>query len=201
MTEEFCGDKVVPQPSCSAATHKFSRVVGYYEGWATRRPCNAFYPEQIPAGIYTHLNFAFATIDPVTFQVRTSSYHDEYIYRRLVQRKKGDPGLKIFIAIGGWTFNAPGQPTATTFSDIARSEDNQRSFISSLISFLATYNFDGVDLDWEYPVAPDRNGRGEDFENFPRFIANLKSALRSTGGRDGLSITLPASYCMYGPQP
>jgi chitinase len=60
---------------------------------------------------------------------------------------------------------------------------------------MATYDFDGVDLDWEYPEAPDRSGRGIDYANFPKMIANLKQALRSSGGRDGLSITIPASYC------
>jgi GH18 family chitinase len=104
----------------------------------------------------------------------------------LTALKKHDPDLKVFIAIGGWT--------ATTFSDLARSESNQRAFFSSLISFMSTYDFDGVDIDWEYPAAGDRSGRPEDFENFPKFIRNLKQALRSTGGRDGLSITSPASY-------
>jgi chitinase len=99
----------------------------------------------------------------------------------------------VFIAIGGWTFNDPG-PTATTFSDIARSETNTNAFIKSLTSFMATYDFDGVDIDWEYPEADDRSGRKEDFANFPTFIARVKKALKATGGRDGLSITLPASY-------
>lgn len=60
---------------------------------------------------------------------------------------------------------------------------------------MSTYDFDGVDLDWEYPVAEDRSGRDEDFKNFPKFLANLKKALKSTGGRDEVTLTLPASMC------
>ncbi|KFY63163.1 hypothetical protein V496_04149 [Pseudogymnoascus sp. VKM F-4515 (FW-2607)] len=75
-----------------------------------------------------------------------------------------------------------------------RSEENQGKFFRSLTSFLATYNFDGVDIDWEYPRTEDRNGREEDFANFPIFIRNLKNALEATGGRNGLTLTLPASY-------
>jgi GH18 family chitinase len=93
----------------------------------------------------------------------------------------------------GWTFNDPG-PTATTFHDLAASTANQNKFFTSLTSFMSTYNFDGVDIDWEYPAADDRSGQPEDFANFPTFIANLKSHLKSTGGRSGVSITLPASY-------
>jgi hypothetical protein len=43
-------------------------------------------------------------------------------------------------------------------------------------------------------VADDRGGKKKDFDNFPKFLANLKKSLKSTGGRDGVSITLPASY-------
>ncbi|KAF9893489.1 hypothetical protein FE257_010801 [Aspergillus nanangensis] len=113
--------------------------------------------------------------------------------KRLTSLKRTQPFLKVNIAIGGWTFNDPG-PTATTFSDLASSEANQRKFFKSLISFMSTYGFDGVDLDWEYPAADDRSGRLEDFANFPEFIANLKATLLSSGGRNGLSLTIPTSY-------
>ncbi|KAJ5869329.1 CAZyme family GH18 [Penicillium solitum] len=107
--------------------------------------------------------------------------------------KRIDPDLKVFIAVGGWAFNDPGT-TQTLFSDLAASESNQKKFFASLQSFMSTYDFDGIDLDWEYPVADDRGGRKKDFDNFPKFLANLKKSLKLTGGRDGLSITLPASY-------
>ncbi|KAL4744802.1 hypothetical protein BDW72DRAFT_199248 [Aspergillus terricola var. indicus] len=191
-TKEFCGSRTVKRPSCSKE-NGMTRVVGYYEGWSMNRYCNSFYPEQIPIGVYTHLNYAFASIDPETFEVLAGSQREIEMMKRLTSLKESDPDLKVYVAIGGWTFNDPG-PTATVFSDIARSEASQKAFFKSLISFMSTYDFDGVDLDWEYPVADDRSGRPEDFENFPKFMANLKKALKASGGRDGLSITLPASY-------
>ena len=51
-----------------------------------------------------------------------------------------------------------------------------------------------IQIDWEYPEAPDRSGRGIDFANFPVFIKNIQMALAQNGARNGLSITLPASY-------
>ncbi|KAK6700738.1 hypothetical protein SNK04_010675 [Fusarium graminearum] len=169
-TEEFCGGKKIAPPSCGSG-HSLSRVVGYYEGWAGGRPCNDFMPEQIPLGVYTHLNFAFATVNPKTFEVLPSSASDLRLYKRLASLKKQDPDLKVMIAIGGWTFNDPG-PTATTFSDIAGSDGSRLGI----------------------PVAKDRSGRDEDFKNFPEFLKNLKQALKSTGGRDEVSLTLPASF-------
>ncbi|EHK21978.1 glycoside hydrolase family 18 protein [Trichoderma virens Gv29-8] len=157
LTQEFCGDKKVTQPSCSTTFHKFERVVGYYEGWAMQRECNVFNPEKIPLGVYTHLNYAFATIDPKTFEVLPATVEDQQdTYDRVTWLKKRDPDLKVFIAIGGWTFNDEGQPTRNTFSNIANNPQNQKAFTKSLISFMSTYDFDGVDLDWEYPEAPDR---------------------------------------------
>ncbi|KAH7142578.1 glycoside hydrolase superfamily [Dactylonectria estremocensis] len=193
LTEEFCGKKKVNRPSCLAKGLPMKRVVGYYEGWATGRACDQFKPSDIPDGVYTHLNFAFASIDPRTFQVVPAANGDTELYRQLARKKRVDANLKVFLAIGGWAFNDPG-PTATTFSDIARSEANQRAFISSLVSLMNTYNFDGVDIDWEYPEAPDRQGRGEDFTNLPIFLRNIKSSLTQNGDKNGLSIAVPASY-------
>ncbi|CAN9282975.1 unnamed protein product [Alternaria alternata] len=189
-TEDFCGDKKVDHKVCSKNNGN-ARIVGYYEGWAPNRPCNVFWPEDIPIGLYTHINFAFATIDPKTFKVAPSSKTDVDLYKRLMLHKQKDPGLKVFIAIGGWTFNDPG-PTATTFSDLAASVLRQKTFIDSLLSFMSTYGFGGLDLDWEYPVAEDRSGREVDFDNFPKFMSRLKQAL--TSASKGLTITLPASY-------
>ena len=194
LTEEFCGKKKVRRPSCSVSSSKpLKRVVGYYEGWAPARSCDRFKPSQIPDGVYTHINFAFATINPKTFEIAPAAKADPALYDELAEKKHIDPNLKVFIAIGGWAFNDPG-PTVTTFSDIARSQANQRKFISSVISFMNRYGFDGVDIDWEYPEAPDRQGRGEDFKNLPNFLANLKGAMRQSGSNNGLSIAIPASY-------
>lgn len=71
-------------------------------------------------------------------------------------------------------FNDPGA-TATTFSDLVGSTANKQKFFASLTSFMATYGFDGVDLDWEYPGADDRSGRPTDFVNFPKFVAELRN--------------------------
>ena len=105
--------------------------------------------------------------------------------------KQQDPALKIYIAIGGWAFNDPG-PTATTFSDLAASIPRQKVFMESLISFMSTYGFDGLDLDWEHPVSSERSGREVDYTNFSAFMTRLKKTLSASS--KGLTVTLPASY-------
>jgi GH18 family chitinase len=44
--------------------------------------------------------------------------------------------------------NDASQPTATTFSSLAASLENQQMFFASLQSFMTTYGFDGIDIDW-----------------------------------------------------
>lgn len=195
-TKEFCGDDdKVNRPSCSVASTPVNRVIGYYEAWSTeKRSCYGMRPEKIPFGYYTHINFAFATIDPSTFELIPGDDRTEDYMRRIQTLKLIQPDVKVWIAVGGWTFNDPG-PTATTFSDIAASTQAQDAFISSLIKMMNTYGFDGLDLDWEYPVAKDRNGRGEDFKNFVTFMDRLRKQLNDKGmSKKGISLTLPSSY-------
>ena len=85
-TALFCGDKKVSHKTCSK-TNGNARIISYYKGWASNRPCNVFWPEQIPVGLYTHVNFAFATIDPASFKVLPSSPSDIGLYKRLMHLK------------------------------------------------------------------------------------------------------------------
>lgn len=148
-------------------------------------------PEDIPLGYYTHINFAFVLIDPDTFTIAPMEGDVSKLYTRVTGLKAAQPGLKVWISVGGWAMNDPG-PTQTTFSDLAASEDAQEKFFNSLISFMIANNFDGVDLDWEYPVAEDRGGKPADKENFSTFLQNLRHALDQSGmpERPGLSITI-----------
>lgn len=77
------------------------------------------------------------------------------LYQRVSAMKARSPDLEVWIAIGGWAMNDPGA-TRTTFSDLAKSTAAQEEFFESLVTFLENNNFDGVDIDWEYPAAEDR---------------------------------------------
>ncbi|RFU25496.1 hypothetical protein B7463_g10848, partial [Scytalidium lignicola] len=189
-TTDFCGTATVAEPSCSG-TSSFGRAIGYYEGWSTTRPCDQMAPEDIPIGAYTHLNYAFLSIDPNSFEIVPASSEEEPLYSRFTALKNLKPGLKTWLSIGGWSFNDPG-PTQTTFSQLAASSSAQATFFSSLLSFMSTHGFDGVDLDWEYPVTSDRDGSPADYPNLVTFMKSLRAQLSGHGY--GLSMTLPSSY-------
>lgn len=146
-------------------------------------------PEDIPLGWYTHINFAFALVHPKTFRITHMDDGTASRYRRVSALKAKDPELQVWIAIGGWAMNDPG-PYRTTFSDLAKSTSAQDAFFDSLVTFLVNNNYDGVDIDWEYPVAEDRGGIKEDFTNYANFLKRLRERLNSTGRKYGVSLTL-----------
>ncbi|KAM0187752.1 hypothetical protein ACHAPI_010980 [Fusarium lateritium] len=145
----YCKGKTVASPQCSKDQHTSDqRTVGYYEGWNYQRPCGNMEPEDIPLGYYTHINFAFALIDPDTYRLAPMDQGTASRYGRVSALKEQQEDLEVWIAIGGWAMNDPGK-YRTVFSDLAKSEEKQDVFFDSLVSFLQRYNFDGVDLDWE----------------------------------------------------
>jgi chitinase len=107
----------------------------------------AIRPQDIPLGYYTHINFAFAVIDPNSFAMADMYPSIAPLYDQVTSLKQQQQGLQTWISIGGYSFNDPG-PTETTFSTLAASSSAQSSFFTSLISYMQKYGFDGVDIDW-----------------------------------------------------
>ena len=70
---------------------------------------------------------------------------------------------------------------------------NRATFIKSLQSFLQQYNYQGVDLDWEFPGQPSNGGNSNDTQNLVSLVQEMRGAF---GTNYGISIALPtdASY-------
>jgi chitinase len=55
-------------------------------------------------------------------------------------------GVKVLIAIGGWNDSA-----GDKYSRLVNSVEARRKFTAYVVEFILKQNFDGLDLDWEYP--------------------------------------------------
>jgi hypothetical protein len=92
--------------------------------------------------------------------------------------KQRDPSLKVLISIGGWSWS-------DNFSAAARDEASRQRFAASCIDlYLKQYKgvFDGLDIDWEFPVSGGLNGgRPEDKENFTLLLGELRRQLDELG--------------------
>lgn len=128
--------------------------------------------------------YAFAVLDGSTYTIKTfDSWTDISLqgYAKFVGLKTKNPSLKTMISIGGWTDSHDG----AKYSNLVASTTRINTFVNSVMSFLQTYGFDGLDIDWEYPsTAADKAG-------FARLITALRSAFNSKGYL--LSAATPAS--------
>jgi len=110
-------------------------------------------------------------------------------WNQLRKLKQQNPHIKVLAALGGWTWSEG-------FSDAALPE-NRKAFVAACIDTLIRGNlpydagsntggtgaaagvFDGIDIDWEYPVCCGlgSNYRPEDKQNYTALLAEFRSQL------------------------
>lgn len=209
-----CGHPDPPPGKADKSVLK-SKVIGYYESWYALKDCHQFPPSAVPVEGLTHVNFAFAYVDPNSYDVgpMSSDTPAELFTQTAVVRtlKSGNGDLEVFVSIGGWIFSDNKTETQPVFGDIASCEYSQaiypsltnfskappkrQIFAKNLVKFMQHYGFDGVDIDWEYPGASDRGGKEEDVENYVKLFETPRHTFdASEKGNYGLSFTIPSSY-------
>ncbi|KAK3326738.1 bacteriodes thetaiotaomicron symbiotic chitinase, partial [Apodospora peruviana] len=180
----------VSAPTCNKAKSTDGRRIGYYQASNSRdRICNKVTPAQINTTGYTHLYFAFAAFSPITWEVVPASPDDVALFTEFTGLKKD--GLETWIAIGGFDFSDPGTATHTAWSNMTASAAARKAFIASVMSFMDLYGFQGVDLDWEYPGAPERGGQRADTQNLVLLVKEMRAAF---GTKYGISMAIAPDY-------
>lgn len=178
--------------------------VTYYTSWSPSSEGRKFYPSDLDVSKLTHINYAFADIcwkkygsgaraceDPA-IPAQNRYVHDGEIvigdptfdfqnFQEFEPIKASNPHLKLMVSVGGWTWSG-------NFSNMAMTEETRRAFANSAVQFLRNYNFDGLDVDWEYPVegGDKKNSRSpKDKENFTLLMKAVREALDAAGSEDG----------------
>ena len=157
-------------------------VVCYWGTWANYRPgAGKFTPEDIDANLCTHLIYTFAGLDPKTDEIKgLDPWFDLDVdekggglagFRKATDLKDQYPHLKVSIAIGGWNEGSK------NYSIMAADSNRRFRFVHSVVRFLKKHNFDGLDLDWEYPGKRGGDPENDKF-NFVQLIKDLKEAFR-----------------------
>ncbi|MDF2539155.1 MAG: glycoside hydrolase family 18 [Herbinix sp.] len=169
---------VIPTPAPTPLPGGTKKIVGYYAAWAAY---SGFTPDKLDAGKLTHINYAFANIGG-DFKI-TLGYPDvdPSNISKLNSLKQINPNLKTLIAVGGWSWSG-------RFSDAALTEETRTIFADSCVDFIVKYGFDGIDIDWEYPVAGGLSTnvrRLEDKYNFTLLMKTLREKLDARGNVDG----------------
>ncbi len=97
---------------------------------------------QVDPHSITRFNYAFANIKGG--RMVTGFAHDAENFAFLTALRKENPQLTILVSVGGWLWSGG-------FSDMALSKESRARFIDSAADFIAQYQLDGLDIDWEYP--------------------------------------------------
>lgn len=178
------------------------KIIGYYPNWAIyRQP--AFYPRDINVDLLTHINYAFVKVDSRGFLILFDSWADtDYRndwntekpfwgnFLQLKQLKKDHPHLKTLFSVGGWTLS-------DTFSELAARPKARENFIRQCLEFCEKYEFDGIDIDWEYPGFAEHNGHPEDKRNFTLLLSELYQAAKLHEPPLLVTIAAPAGPTHY----
>ncbi|MDQ6694882.1 MAG: glycosyl hydrolase family 18 protein, partial [Chloroflexota bacterium] len=176
------------------------RFPAYFIEWGVYT--RDYVPADVPADQLTQINYSF--INPVPVQGTNyfqCSYYDNYAavekpMQRLVPGTNSNlgenlgainqlkvlrrvhPGLQLLMSIGGYTLSS-------NFSSIASTADNRTHFVDSCVAFMQSKGFDGIDIDWEYPAAADR-------DNFTALLQAFRTKLTQVAGASApLSIAAP----------
>ncbi|XP_023037373.1 probable chitinase 2 [Drosophila willistoni] len=156
-------------------------VVCYISTWAVYRPGQGIYAiENFDPNLCTHVVYAFAGLDITHAAIKSldpwQDLKEEFGkggYEQLTGLKRSYPHLKVSLAIGGWNEGS------TNYSRLVDNVQLRRKFVEQVSGFIRKYNFDGLDLDWEYPT--QRGGSPRDRENFVTFTKELREEFDNHG--------------------
>ena len=184
------------------------RVVGYYTSYSIYSP--DYFVTDIPAENLTHLIYSAIDISDNGQCVSSDEWADmRYPYpgdgqnerlrgnfKQLNELRRNHPDLQILMSVGSWNFSA-------NFSNAVLDQQARIRLARSCVAFMREYGFDGIDVDWRFPVVGGIAGEGrtEDKDNLTFILAEFRGQFDYWAERDGrdylMTITTPSSREIY----
>jgi len=134
------------------------KVIGYFTHYQ-----RSYYPaDSLEVNNVTHVIHAFiwANTDGTVYTPT------DFVYPAL-NTKVHNAGKKILVCLG-----SDGISVVANFRTVISDSSKRATFVSNLVAFLDTNNYDGIDLDWESPA------NSTDRANYLSFVTQLRSAFR-----------------------
>ncbi|KAK0625161.1 chitinase [Bombardia bombarda] len=182
-----CGMDISPTAAWTFPPAQFIKL-GYFEAFNLNRDCQNMDVSQIDPS-YTHVHFAFGMLKD-DFSVYLEDAYATYEFEQFKKLR----GPKRILSFGGWTFSAE-RPYYGIFRNGVKVA-NRDKLASSIAKFVNDAGIDGVDIDWEYPGAPDIPGipPPDDPNEGLSYAAFLRVLRTKLNPEKSLSIAAPASY-------
>ena len=192
----FCVVFVLLMGGILKAQNSCKQIIGYYPSWQMYKRNGAVVPEFIDYSRYSILNYSFFQPDSNGFLTGTDPWADSLLLRGRMDWSKPQPayypnsslvdfahlwGTKVMISIGGWTLS-------DNFPEIASKPHKTQNFVNECVRVIKEYQFDGIDIDWEYPCYEEHSGRPEmDKKNFTKFMYAIRVGIDSLAQAMGRS--------------
>jgi chitinase len=134
-------------------------------------------PRNINFRLYTHLCHAFLTADG-DGNIRPS----RTVPSRELTGQAHEAGVRVLLSLGGWGWD-------DQFAAIASRAEAEDRYVGAVVKIVDENDYDGIDLDWEYPDTP------EEVVGFERLARRLRKDLDAIGTRKGrpMVLTMAAS--------
>lgn len=174
-------------------------VVGYYPNWQWYDRNKLVNPQTIDYSKYTIINYAFLNPQPDGSIDLFDPWADEnlllgqpdwatggYIPNTSLISNAHSNNVKVLPSIGGWTLS-------DNFPGIAADATKRATFAQACVNLIQTYQFDGIDLDWEYPGFVDHGGTPQDIVNFTLLLQDVRTAIDAYGATIGKPMLLTAA--------
>ncbi|ESO82211.1 hypothetical protein LOTGIDRAFT_237110 [Lottia gigantea] len=171
------------------------RRVCYFTNWSCDllEPAAHFCIKDIDPQYCSHLIYAFANINTSTLELSPTRPDDVGVngskprYEKFNEFKLEYPELKTLLSVGGWLQQSLG------FAKAVSDAQSRRLFSINAVEYLRRWNFDGLDLDWEYPGDPLGTKR-----NYTLLLHDLRLQFAEEASQSGkprllISIAGPAS--------
>ncbi len=179
------------------------QIIGYYPSWQWYDRGQLLAPENLDYTRYTILNYSFYQTDSLGNLYGTDEWADSVLLRGkydwssavqpayIINTSLVDWahawGVKVMPSIGGWTLSE-------NFPKVAKDPERRAHFASQCVMLLREFQFDGIDIDWEYPGYAEHKSGPEDKQNFTLLMKSIRDSIDAYGKRIKHKFLLTAAF-------
>lgn len=134
-------------------------------------------PAELNLKLYTHLCHAFVVADGDGRLRKSSAVPDSGFVAQAHRHR-----VRVLVSLGGWGWDAQ-------FAQIVSNPAAETRFVKAVCTLVETNDYDGIDLDWEYPDSED------EAPGFERLARRLRAGLDAIAARKQrpMELTMAAS--------
>jgi chitinase len=129
-------------------------------------------PRGVNFRLYTHLCHAFLVADEAG-----NIQESRNVPSRELTGEAHKAGVRVLLSLGGWGWDRQ-------FASIVSRPDALERYVKSVIEIVGQHDYDGIDLDWEYPDTP------EEIAGFERLARRFRKELDTIGVNRGQPLLL-----------